>query len=264
MRRICFMLVVLYAAILPACNGSTIESTLPQQIGIDDFTQEVNEGIHYGLYIPESYDGHEPYALFITLPGYEGLYFHGEGENLRSEDFAFEAARYNPKMIIAAPQLMDWHETSARETVELTEYLISRFNIDRRRVYLEGFSGGGETGSLVMGMRPDLYTAFLAVSTQWDGNLDVLAASRRPVYMAAGEHDSYYGSGPLRRAYEELVAIYEREGLSDDGIHELVVLDIRPQSFFSEYGFTDQHAGGNAFAFDESVMGWLFSREMEE
>ena len=26
--------------------------------------------IHFGLHIPESYDGGKPYALFVTLPGY--------------------------------------------------------------------------------------------------------------------------------------------------------------------------------------------------
>ena len=31
--------------------------------------------IHYSSYIPASYDGSAPYALFITLPGWEGLYF---------------------------------------------------------------------------------------------------------------------------------------------------------------------------------------------
>ena len=257
-------MISLIAVLFPACSEGNISNSSSSMIAIDDFTQEVHAGIHYGLYVPENYDGKEPYALFISLPGYEGLYFQGEGVNLRSEDFVFEAARYNPEMIIAAPQLMDWRETSARETIELTEYLFSRFNIDRSRVYLEGFSGGGETGSLVMGMRPDLYTAFLAVSTQWDGDIRTLASARRPVYMAVGEHDSYYGSGPLRRAYEELVEIYEEEGLGEDEINDLVVLDVRPQSFFSEYGFTDQHAGGNAFAFDESVMGWLFGKVMEE
>lgn len=35
--------------------------------------------IHYSSYIPESYDGSKPYALFITLPGWEGLYFQGVG-----------------------------------------------------------------------------------------------------------------------------------------------------------------------------------------
>ena len=58
-------------------------------------------------YDPGSYDGSSPYALFITLPGYEGLYFQGVGVNLRSEDFGFEAQDYNDNMIIAAPQLED-------------------------------------------------------------------------------------------------------------------------------------------------------------
>lgn len=50
----------------------------------------VAEGdIHYNIYIPESYDGSEPYALYFTLPGYEGLYFQGATTNLRSEEFGF-------------------------------------------------------------------------------------------------------------------------------------------------------------------------------
>ena len=63
--------------------------------------------IHYHIYIPDSYDGSEAYALFLTLPGYEGLYFQGVGENLYSERFAFEALNYNDRMIVAAPQLGD-------------------------------------------------------------------------------------------------------------------------------------------------------------
>ena len=63
--------------------------------------------IHYHIYIPDSYDGNEAYALFLTLPGYEGLYFQGVGENLYSERFAFEALNYNDRMIVAAPQLGD-------------------------------------------------------------------------------------------------------------------------------------------------------------
>ena len=43
--------------------------------------------IHYNVYIPDSYDGSEPYALYMTLPGYQGLYFQGVGENLKTEEF---------------------------------------------------------------------------------------------------------------------------------------------------------------------------------
>ena len=69
---------------------------------------EDNGDIHYNLYVPDSYDGSEPYALFFTLPGYEGLYFQGVGENLYSENFGFEAQNYIQDMIIVAPKLSDW------------------------------------------------------------------------------------------------------------------------------------------------------------
>lgn len=102
-----------------------------------------NGDIHYNLYVPESYDGSRPYALFITLPGYEGLYFQGVGENLYQESFGFEAQNYISDMIILAPQLEDWGETSASQTIALTEYFLEHYNIDTSRVYIEGYSGGG-------------------------------------------------------------------------------------------------------------------------
>lgn len=119
--------------------------------------------IHYHLYVPDSYDGSEAYALFLTLPGYEGLYFQGMGQNLYSENFAFEALNYNDKMIVAAPQLSDWGETSAEQTIALTEYLLDAYNIDRDQVYANGYSGGGETMSLALGCgqtcSPPIFTA---------------------------------------------------------------------------------------------------------
>ena len=128
----------------------------------DNVYHSENDGdIHFGLYISESYDGTEPYALYITLPGYEGLYFQGVGVNIRAEDFGVEAQKYNDKMIIVAPQLCDWGETSAKQTVALTRYFLERYNIDSEKVYLNGYSGGGETGSLVMEIAPEIYTAFL-------------------------------------------------------------------------------------------------------
>ena len=37
----------------------------------DNVLHDQNEGdIHFGMYIPEGYDGTKPYALFVTLPGY--------------------------------------------------------------------------------------------------------------------------------------------------------------------------------------------------
>lgn len=110
---------------------------------IDNVLHSVSEGdIHYNVYIPESYDGSEPYALYFTLPGYEGLYFQGVAANLQSEKFGFEAQKYNEKMIIVAPQFNDWGETSANQTIALAEYFLETYNIDRTKVYGSGFSGG--------------------------------------------------------------------------------------------------------------------------
>ena len=228
---------------------------------LDNVLHSESEGeIHYNLYVPESYDGSEPYALFFTLPGYEGLYFQGVGVNLYSEDFGFTAREYIPDMIIAAPQLEDWGETSADQTIALAEYFLANYNIDESRVYAEGYSGGGETMSQVMGKRPELFTAYLQCSSQWDGAYEPVVESRTPVYIVVGESDEYYGFGPSEEAYENLYGLYREAGLSDEEIRELLVLDIKDAEYFESQGMTNQHGGGNLFAADEEIMGWLFSR----
>ena len=259
---------------LAACNSASADM-LKEAASLDAVTYgtEMQRGflndniyhsklgeIHYSSYIPESYDGSEPYALFITLPGWEGLYFQGVGANM-VEDFGPEAIGWNEKMIVISPQLSDWRETSARQTIALTEYLLEAYNIDPEKIYLEGYSGGGETGSLVMGMRPELYTAYLMVSSQWDGDLEVLAQAKTPVYLVTGEQDSYYGSDSMKNAADELRTLYEQQGLSEEEINRLLVLDVKPQSYFADRGISDQHGGGMAIAKDKEIMGWLFGQK---
>lgn len=229
---------------------------------LDNVLHSETEGdIHYNVYIPEDYDGTESYALFMTLPGYQGLYFQGVGQNVMTEEFGFMAREYIPKMIIVAPQLNDWQDTSARQTIALTEYFLDTYNIDRSRVYAEGYSGGGETMSRVMGMRPDLYTAYLQCSSQWDGNYTEVVKARVPVYFAIGEKDEYYGSEPSRNAYNAIHKLYEQEGLSNSEIDRLLVLDIKPTSYFSSEGISNQHGyGGYLFVRDKNIMGWLFGQ----
>lgn len=229
---------------------------------IDNVLHSPADGdIHYNVYIPESYDGSRPYALYVTLPGYEGLYFQGVAANLRSEAFGFEAQNYNSEMIILAPQLSDWGETSANQTIALTEYFLNEYNIDPGKVYGNGYSGGGETMSIVVGKRPDLFTAYLQVSSQWDGAYESVVAQRLPVYLAIGESDEYYGSEPTQRTYDALHRLYEQQGLTDEEIDKLLVLDIKDHSYFTERNAPNEHGGGGLFAYDEEIMGWLFSQE---
>lgn len=228
------------------------------------YHSETEGEIHFGMYVPEHYDGTKPYALFVTLPGYGGLYFQGVGANLRWEDFGVEAQKYNSEMIVIAPQLHDWGNTSARQALALIHFILEHYNIDRDQVYLEGYSGGGETGSLVMESEPELFSAFLMVSSQWDGDLAPVAAARTPVYLATGREDSYYGSSSIRQAYSRLCGLYREMGLQEAEIDRLVVLDLKEQSYFDERSVQDQHAGGGLFAHDEAIMGWLFARRKTE
>ena len=182
------------------------------------------------------------------------------GENLYHEDFAFEALNYKEDLIVAAPQLNDWGETSARQTIALTEYLLGQYNIDPDQVYANGYSGGGETMSQVLGLRPDLFTAYLHCSSQWDGGFEAVAEARVPVYFVVGQGDEYYGSEPSQEAYDSLHELYEQAGLSQAEIDQLLVLDIKDADYFRDGGAPNQHGGGNLFAQDPEIMGWLFKQ----
>lgn len=195
----------------------------------------------------------------FALPGWEGLYFQGIGTNLE-EPFPFEAQKYNKDMIIISPQLDDWGEESANDTIALLEYFLENYNIDKSKVYLSGVSGGGETLSIVLGKKPELFTSALYVSSQWDGNLEVLANSKTPLYMVIGENDSYYGSTKTKNAYNSLYNLYREKGMLDSEINEILVLDVKEHSYFTSKGYSDEHAGCFNFAYEESIMNWIFTK----
>ena len=213
--------------------------------------------IHYNSFIPDSYDGSKPYALYISLCGYGGYYFQGVGANIRSEQFVFEAQKYNSEMIIVAPQLNDWGNTSANQTVALTEYLLSAYNIDKSKVYMNGYSGGGETLSLVLAKKPELYSAVLHVASVWDGAIEPLIQARTPLYIVIGESDEYYGSERISATYRRMVELYENQGLTQRQIDEILTLDVKTAEYFNG---GSQHGGIGKIAFDGAIMGWLFNR----
>ncbi|MBE6909872.1 MAG: hypothetical protein E7474_09955 [Ruminococcaceae bacterium] len=169
----------------PSTTGTVTEGTETYRgFTLDNVLHSPHDGdIHYNVYIPASYDGSRPYAAFFTLPGYEGLYFQGVGVNLRAEAFGFEAQKYVEDMIVVAPQLSDWGEASANQTIALVGYFLEHYRIDPARVYANGYSGGGETMSLVMAKRPELFAAYLHVSSQWDGAYEPVVDARTPVYL---------------------------------------------------------------------------------
>ena len=59
---------------------------------------------------------------------------------------------------------------------------------------------------------------------------------------------------------QRIQELRKQKGLSQEAIDALLVLDVRDQAYFTQQGYTDQHAGGGAFASDPAVMGWLFQQ----
>lgn len=241
--------------------GTLVEGrTLDRGFVVDELLQDSPAGdIHFSLHVPDSYDGAAPFALYVACPGWEGLWFQGTGAHL-GEDFPFVANGYVPDMIVTSPQFEDWGENSAGQCIALTRWLMAAFHVDASRVYLSGYSGGGETVSIVMGMEPSLYRRALHLCSHWDGDLDVLAASRVPVRMSTGANDDYYGSGPVQRTCAQLREKYLAAGLTREESDELVVLDVKPDEYFD--GHTDfygeQGGGLELFPHDAEVMSWLF------
>lgn len=229
-------------------RGFVVDNVLSVD-GLDD--------IHYNLYVPEGNDEDEPVALFVTLPGEPGLYYHGAGENLNTEEYPFTAQEYDESMIIAAPQPNDWGQNSANQVIALTEYLIGTYSIDPERIYLHGYSYGGETLSLVMGTKPELYSAALMCASQWNGDPVPLAVARVPIRISLGDADEFYSVEAAQEFTERLRLLYRVQGLSEREIDRLVVLDVKDASYFQ--GSDEQHGTGSSLmANDSRIMGWLF------
>lgn len=280
----CILIIIILAIFLTGCtsnkiqNGSSdnentnvpssstndyiIEGTTKSKGFIIDNTLHRENGgdIHYTSYFPDDYNSNEEYAIYFALPGWEGLYFQGVGANMQ-EALPFEAQKYNSKMIVISPQLDDWGEKSANDTIFLVEYFLSHYNIDKSKVYISGLSGGGETLSLVLEKKPELFTSALYISSQWDGKYEKLIQSKTPLYMVIGENDSYYGSTKTKNTYNDMYKLYQKAGLSKEEINKILVLDVKPHEFFTSRGYSDEHAGCNLFAYEEDIMNWVFNKE---
>ncbi len=115
------------------------------------------------------------------------------------------------------------------QTIALAEYFLSSYNINRSRVYAEGYSGGGETLSRVMEKRPELFAAYLQCSSQWDGGYEPVTESRTPVYIVVGESDEYYGAEPSAEAHQTLCGLYRKSRIFLIRQRMQMIRLIRPQ-----------------------------------
>ena len=222
-----------------------------------------NDGeIHYSYYLPKDYDGSKTYPLVITMPGYGMMWFGEDSSGSNLEWYGFRAwTELSEDVIVVSAQLTDWHETSARQAIELTEYFIANFSVDKSRIYAAGYSAGGETMSQAVSMRPDLHAAYLHGASQWDGIYEPIAQNDVAVYIFMAENDEYYGSAKARSAYEGLQRAWREKGYTDEQISELLALEIADNEYFNNRGIYNYHGGGNILFNDENILNWILAKQ---
>lgn len=249
-------------------NTSSEEDVQSAETGI--IPEQVLEGetgtIHYSYYLPESYDPQKKYPLMMVMPGYDMMWFGEEssGSNLNWAGFLCWT-ELPEEMIVVSAQLTDWHETSARQAIELTEYFMDHFSVDQSRIYAAGYSAGGETMSQAVAMRPDLYAAYLHGASQWDGDYAPVVQNGVVVYIFMAEHDEYYGPERARSAYNSLHDAYIAAGWSEGQIGEILQIQTPDDEWFADRGITDNYHGGGNVVFEENdILNWILSHSKEE
>ena len=235
-------------------NGEEMQEYLNNTIQGNDGT------IHYTYYLPSDYDENKKYPMPMTLPGWSSKFSTIETTPLTENNYAKSNAdtwtSLAGDMIVVSPSLTDWGEKSARQTIELTEYFIKNFSVDIKHIYAAGFSAGGETMSRVIDKRPDLFAAYLHCASQWDGGYENTAQYKIPVYIGMALNDEYYGAQIAQRAYDGLKQTYENIGISNAEINNLLVLDLKENSYF-DGKVNSFHGGGYYIANDKNIVQWL-------
>lgn len=256
----------------PASDGESTVSSGEVEPAMETgmIPEQILEGetgtIHYSYYLPENYDPQVEYPLMIVMPGYDMMWFGEEssGSNLNWDGFLCWTRRPE-EMIVVSAQLTDWHETSARQAIELTEYFLTNFSVDTSRVYAAGYSAGGETMSQAVSMRPDLYAAYLHGASQWDGDYAPIAENGVAVYIFMAENDEYYGSERAWDAYNSLHDAYSEAGWSEDQIADVLQIQTPDDEWFAQRGITgNYHGGGNVVFGEDNILNWILSHTKEE
>ena len=251
-------------ALRPLTAAKTLRFGGERETHLNNVLAGADGNIHYTYILPAGYDESKTYPMLMTLPGWSNLFNTIETTPLTENRYADgNAAAWTDlggDFIVVSPSLTDWGEKSARQTIELADYFVENFPVDPKRIYAAGFSAGGETLSRVVDMRPELFAAYLHISSQWDGGFENAASARLPVYIFIAENDEYYGSAQARRAYASLREAYAAEGMTDEEIDGLLVLDVRDDEFFNDLGIYSYHGGGGVAANQQDIILWMLGR----
>ncbi|MFH1920202.1 MAG: prolyl oligopeptidase family serine peptidase, partial [Planctomycetota bacterium] len=203
--------------------------------------------------LPEGFDREGPAApLLVALHTWSG--------NVEQRDLKMEAEAEQRGWIYLWPHFRGPNnapeacgsEKAQRDILDAVDWVLERYPVDKRRIYLTGASGGGHMTMLMAGRYPDRWTA----ASAWVGISDLAAWHARhaetrygemvrnscggapgesasvdeeyrvrspktwmhqavdlPLDLAAGVHDGHKGSVPIRHSLEAFNLVAAAQGL---------------------------------------------------
>ncbi len=277
---------------LPACSDEIVSNKTSQLI-VDDFQQHEYKGILYNLFIPKDYDEKKPYPLvmFIADAGANSSDpFVTLVQGIGAVVWATPEEQTKHPCFVLAPQIPygipltrdDFTVSPELETIkELLDNVMSRYSIDKNRIYTTGQSQGCMASCELNVHYPDYFAASLLVSGQWNPETMAATLTNKNLFIALSEGGprEYPGMNAVTAALEAgakvaracLNARKSKEDLNAD-VKELIatganilyaVYDVKTAlpDDGKQYPQIAHHMRGWEITYGiEAVRDWLFSQ----
>jgi predicted peptidase len=184
--------------VLPAGKNEAVSDKVSQPI-VQDFRQYEYKGIPYNLFVPKDYDEKKlyPLVMFISdastnsddpfLPlvqGFGGMVWATPEEQAKHSSFVLV-----PQIPFGVHLVRDnFAASSELETIkDLLDDVVSRYNIDKNRIYTTGQSQGCMASCELNVRYPDYFAASLLVSGQWNPETMAATLAKKNLFIALSE-----------------------------------------------------------------------------
>lgn len=202
-------------------NAPEIQAVL--DANADKFEQMIFEDaengvtLEYSLYVPENYQPSEKYPLVMFIPDSSGS---GKTARQLVEQYygatvwvTEEEQQKHPSFVLVpafSETVVDdnWNVSEQIETaVRLLLSLQFTYNIDYDRIYTTGQSMGCMTSLYINSVCPDLFTASMYVSGQWDVSVLQGMENQKFFYIVAG------GDQKASGGQKEVMEMFDADGV---------------------------------------------------
>jgi len=184
--------------LLPARRDEIVSSKVSQP-SVEEFRQAAYKGIQYNLFVPKDYGGKTlyPLVMFVAdasansddplLPlvqGLGGVIWATPEEQAKHPCFVLV-----PQIPHGVPLVRDNFVASPElETIkELSDDVVSRYSIDRNRIYTTGQSQGCMASCELNVRYPGYFAASLLVSGQWNPETMAAKLVKKNLFIALSE-----------------------------------------------------------------------------